>query len=187
MHVVVPGKEHILCICLSVLLAGFGFWELWRSWGIEKPTDVDVAQLERGAQVPAVWLRIHGQALWGERAEEQQDGRSRFVVPVISGKQGSRQHVAVFLDYWNASAEPRGDPGLTAFEGTVSDAYLRSTKEDFHRRGLHEAEQFVVLSPGETPRDVIKRSYLFFAMSGGLLALAALLVWLRRLGILPRI
>jgi hypothetical protein len=187
-HVPVPGKEHVLFYAISALLACFGIYDLCNGLNARKPVNVDAAQLEQGIKVSGIWLRVRGQALWGERAtQDQESGRVRYVVPVISGQPGSRQRVALFLDYQNAIAEPHGATAPSVFEGIVSDAYLLGTKDDFHHRGLHESEHFIVLTPGGTPRDVIGRAKMFFAMSGGALLLAALLVWLRRRGWLPKI
>jgi hypothetical protein len=109
-HIVAPGKEHIVCLLLAAFLACFGCYELWRGWGAQKPLEIDAAQLEEGAQVSSIWVRVHGQALWGERATQSEDhGYSRHLVPVISGKADSRKSVAVFLEYHMSSgSEPHG-------------------------------------------------------------------------------
>ncbi len=185
-HIPVPGRERPLLIFCFVFMLGIGGYELYRGLTAGVCRQVSAAELENGKPVPGVWLKVRGRALWAEASRRSEDnGYSVYVVPVISDEPGARKHAAVFLEYrLKDQPAPSGQTGVSDFDGTVISSFLRGLGRDDEKqleaRGITCAMGYVLLTPGGTPGDLIRDSYLFLGIAAVCLGLIPFVGWVKR-------
>jgi hypothetical protein len=180
----VPHRGLLLwCFLFTTAVGGY---ELWRGLSAGTIRPLDVATLERGGQVPGVWLRVEGRALWDKASvvPSDDDTGAAYLVPVVSREWQHPGPVGVFLEIRRRVDEgpPGGTEGVASYDGTV--VFGRGVgsrqREQFTPRGIRPAEQYVLLDPGGSPRKLVRNGLMFLGIGCAALALIPLIGWAHR-------
>ena len=183
-HVHVPGRERPtlwVIFAFGLVLGGF---ELYRGLSGGHCIDVTAAELEAGKSAPGAWLRVHGRALWDRAGQQKINRKMVYFVPVVSEGWEPGARAAVVLEYRRGPDEPApsGEPCADAFEGTVirGRGVARYARQQLDGHGALPAENYLLLSPGSSPRDLIERGAVGTGLAVLALMMMPLIKWLRR-------